>query len=545
MTIATESVNIAERMAAQAAAQPKGRALVFPERGGWITWTYAQLNAETDKLARGLRHIGIHRGMRTIVMVRPGPDFFALTFALFKLGAVPVLIDPGIGRKSLGRCIAEAKPKAFIGVPLAHAARVLLGWAGTARILVTAGPRLFWGGHTLGAVRRLGEGGGFEPASTSADDNAAILFTSGSTGVPKGAMYTHGVFSAQVAMLRNHFGIRPGEVDVPTFPLFALFAPALGMTAVIPEMDFTRPGSVEPENIIGAIQHFQATQMFGSPALLDRVGRYGSERGIQLTSLTRVISAGAPVSPRILERFAKLLPSEALIHTPYGATEALPVASITHKEVLGDTQRSTWQGKGVCIGRPLPGMEVTVIKLSDEAILKWSEDLLAAPDEVGEIAVKGPVVTKSYFGRPEATALAKIPHPDGSVTHRMGDLGYFDAAGRLWFCGRKSQRVITPQGTLFTIPVEGVFNKHPRVRRTALVGVGAAPDQRPVLCVELEPGHGVSEALIRELRELGAAHALTKGIEDILFHPGFPVDIRHNAKIFREQLANWAAGRLG
>jgi acyl-CoA synthetase (AMP-forming)/AMP-acid ligase II len=188
-------------------------------------------------------------------------------------------------------------------------------------------------------------------------------------------------------------------------------------------------------------------------------------------------------------------------------------------------------------------MDVRVIRISDEPIPSWSEGLALPAGETGEITVKGPVVTREYFRRPEATALAKIPEADGSVRHRMGDLGYFDDKGRLWFCGRKSHRVATPEETLFTIPCEGIFNAHPLVRRTALVGVGGKAGKVPVLCVELEP-EADGEKVRRELLETAARFPSTRRIRTVLFHPGFPVDIRHNAKIFRERLAAWAEERI-
>ncbi|MFQ5654393.1 MAG: fatty acid CoA ligase family protein, partial [Planctomycetota bacterium] len=397
----------------------------------------------------------------------------------------------------------------------------------------------------LRAAARPGDG--FEIAGTRAGEPAAILFTSGSTGPPKGAVYTHGIFQAQVDLLRSTYGIEPGEIDLPTFPLFALFDAALGMTAVIPEMDFTRPARVDPARILGPIEELGVTNLFGSPALIDTVGRHGAARGVRLPTLRRVLSAGAPVPPRALERFTQMLSPGVEIFTPYGATEALPVASIGSAEILGETARGTAEGKGVCVGRPVEGIDVAVIGISDDPIERWSEDLRVGAGETGEIVVRGPVVTRAYHERPRATALAKIIDTGGeSLWHRMGDLGRIDEQGRLWFSGRKSQRVITSERTLFTIPVEGVFNAHPAVRRSALVGIGAAGAARPVLCVEREreARRADREKLTAELLQLGAAHGHTRAIDTVLYHDDFPVDIRHNAKIFREKLAAWAARRL-
>ncbi len=511
--------------------------------------SFRELEDASNRTALALNAAGIRRGMRTALMVPPGLDFFTLTFALFKAGAVPVLIDPGIGVRNLGGCLAHAQPEAFVGIAKAHAARVLLGWArASVRINVSVGGKWFWGGHTLRALREtIPADQAFAPIEPSPDETAAILFTSGSTGTPKGAVYTHEIFNTQVAHIRRLYGIEPGEIDLATFPLFALFGPALGMTAVVPEMDASRPASADPANIVGAITKFGITNMFGSPALLDRVGRYGEAQGIKLPTLRRTISAGAPMSARVLERFAALLPRGAQVFTPYGATECLPVASIGSAEILGETRARSDRGAGVCIGRPVAGLKARIIRISDEAIALWDEALVLPAGEIGEIAVQAAHATRSYFNLPEATELAKIQDPaSGSFYHRMGDVGYFDAQGRLWFCGRKAHRVVTPQGTRFTDPCEGVFNTNPKVVRTALVGVQRDGAIEPVLCVELEASarNESKNAIRAELRELGSRHELTRQIRTFLFHPAFPVDVRHNAKIFRDKLALWAKRQL-
>ena len=558
MTV-SPTVNVATHLAARAAAEPDRPAIHMPRRGTYETITFAQLDLLSGHLARGLDHVGIRRGVRTVLMVRPSLDFFALTFALFKVGAVPVLIDPGMGIRNLGQCLAEARPEAFVGIPKAHAARRVLRWArDTIRTTVTTGSRLFGGRHTLRQLRQTGEQlGPLLTADTRAEETAAVLFTSGSTGVAKGVVYTHGIFAAQVESLRTVYGVEPGEVDLSTFPLFALFAPALGMTAVIPDMDPTRPAMVDPPKIIGAIERFGVTNLFGSPALINRVGRYGAERGVKLPTLRRAISAGAPVPAAVIERFAAMLTPGVQVFTPYGATEALPVASIGSDTILKETRHLTDRGRGVCVGRPVPGMEVRVIPITDGPVPVFDEGMALPVGEVGEFAVSGPVVTAEYFGRPQATALAKMRDSAGRLWHRMGDVGYQDDHGRLWFCGRKSHRVVTPDGTLFTDQAEPVFNTHPAVFRTALVGVTLGGRVRPVVCVELEPidweyfrNRGLKPALqswesVRdELQQIARRHAHMAAIETFLLHPGFPVDVRHNSKIFREKLAVWAATKL-
>jgi acyl-CoA synthetase (AMP-forming)/AMP-acid ligase II len=538
--------NIAAHLPEMARRQPETIAIIFPKEQRSLT--FVELDNMCNRIAHGLIACGIGRGVRTVLMVTPSPEFFALTFALFKIGAVPVLIDPGLGIKNLKTCLAEAEPQAFIGIPKAHIARLLFGWGkASLKTFVTVGPRLFWKGTTLAAIlKQTSAELKFPMAATEKDETAAILFTSGSTGPPKGAVYSHGNFAAQVEALRNVYGICPGEIDLPTFPLFALFAPALGMTAVIPEMDFTRPGSVNPRKILTTIQQYGVTTMFGSPALIKRVGLYGEQHGVRLPKLKRVISAGAPVPAAVLEKFTLLLEPGAEIFTPYGATEALPVCSIGSGEILAETRSITDSGGGVCIGRPVAGVRLEVIEISDEPIEFWDDSLRVPSGRIGELVVQGEQVTRSYFNRPEADLQAKIvDHDRNSFFHRMGDLGGMDEHGRYWFCGRKSHRVVTVDETLFTIPCEAVFNTHPCVSRSALVGVGKRGEQLPVLCVELEKGQKIDRDLLRkELLEIAAAHIHTHGIRTILFHPAFPVDIRHNAKIFREKLACWAEKSL-
>ena len=543
--LTTNIVNISRPLTEMARLQPLAPAIIFPAQNRTIT--FQQLDEWSDRLAAGLEKYGIVRGVRTALLVPPGPDLFSLTFALFKVGAQPVFIDPGIGARNMKGCLVDAAPLAFIGIRKAHLARRLLGWGKESlRILVTVGGGRIWGGIPLEEIEQAGRGLPFVPAATGQDEIAAILFTSGSTGPPKGVVYTHGNFVAQVEALRRLYGIVPGEIDLPTFPLFALFAPALGMTALIPQMDFTRPGLVDPERVLGPAASYGATTMFGSPALLNRVGRYGAKHGRSLPTLRRVISAGAPVSAAVLERFTALLPPDAEIFTPYGATEALPISSIGSREILGETCLATCEGKGICVGRAVEGISLRIIAISDDPVDRWREDESLPDGQIGEIVVSGPQVTASYFGRPEATRLAKIITADNRLWHRMGDLGYLDAMGRLWFCGRKSHRVITGEETLFTIPVEGVFNSHPLVFRTALTGVGEPGRQLPVLCVELEKkaGRAAQEQIRQELLLLGSRYPHTASVTTILFHPAFPVDIRHNAKIFREKLALWAAKEL-
>jgi acyl-CoA synthetase (AMP-forming)/AMP-acid ligase II len=540
----TEACNIAAALPRLARERPDHVAMRCPGRNGDYRQqlTYAQLDARSDAIAAGLARRGLARGTRIVVMVRPTPEFFLVMFSLFKAGAVPVLVDPGIDRRALKQCLDEARVDGFIGIPLAMLAKALLGWAKSARVRITTGTRAWFADATLAAIEGAGSGAGPQLVDTQPDDIAAILFTSGSTGVPKGVVYRHRHFVAQVAMLRDAFGIEPGGVDLPTFPPFALFDPALGLTSIIPDMDPTRPARADPRKLLRAIERFGVSQLFGSPALM----RVLAGHGVPLPTVRLVTSAGAPVPADVVARMRELLPADAQFWTPYGATECLPVAVIEGRE-LQATRAATEAGAGTCVGRPVPPNAVRIIGIDDAAIARWSAVRLSPPGEVGEITVAGPTATDSYFNRDAATALAKIREllADGSerVVHRMGDLGYFDGEGRLWFCGRKSQRV----GALSTEQVEPIFDVHPDVRRTALVGIARGDARRPVLCVELlerRQSRSARQRIEQELRAIAARHAHLAPVDTFLFHPDFPVDIRHNAKIGREKLAAWAAKQV-
>ena len=546
-----DPINVAVHLQRMARTQPFKRAVVYPhsrdrnDRVAYTHLTFQQLDLESDRLAFGLEQAGITRGTRTILMVKPSLEFFALVFAVFKIGAVPVVVDPGMGIRRMLECFRETRPTAFIGISIAHVLRVVYRrFFGTVRVWVTVGRRWFWGGHTLSKLRPDTRDP-FPIAGTARDETAAILFTTGSTGPAKGVVYSHGIFDAQIHRIKRQYDIASDEIDLPTFPLFALFDPALGMTAVVPDMDPTRPARANPLKIIEAITNHGVTNMFASPALLNRVGAYGKARGMRLPSLKRVISAGAPVMPKVLDQFAGLLSGEAEIYTGYGATEAMPVASIGSREILAETRAVSEGGRGVCVGKPIQGIDVRIIEISDGPIETWSPDLTVAAETVGEIAVRGDIVTSQYYSRPEADALAKIRDGD-TVWHRMGDLGRMDPKGRIWFYGRKSHRVMTDAGPLFTIACEAIFNTHPRVFRSALVGVGSTPCRKPVMCIELYPDDdGSRKALLsRELLDLAQSTAWTRSIDTFLYHDGFPVDIRHNSKIFREKLARWAEKKL-
>jgi len=543
-------VNIAGFLPVLAKRKPDSPAIYFAKRkkDTYQVYTYKQLNQESDWIAAGLLAYGVESGMRVVLMVKPSFEFFSLVFALFKAGIVPVIIDSGLDRAKLRRALEQVEPQGFIGIPLAHVARIILGWGKkTIEKLITVGPRLGWGGASLAQIRKLGQCSA-APALplTKAQDTAAILFTSGSTGIPKGTVYSHSNFLAQVKYIKKLYAIEPGEVEVPTFVLFALFAPALEMLSVIPYMDFSAPASANPEHIIKLVHSFNASTMFVSPSLLDNLARYATSHNLKMPSLKRVISAGAVVRPKTVALFKQLLNDRAELFTAYGATEALPISNIGGNDILQETQHKTHEGFGICVGKVAPDLAVKIITISDSPITLWSDDLVLTPGEIGEICVQGPQVTAAYFNMAAETTYAKIPLANNQgFYHRMGDVGYLDDQDRLWYCGRKTQRVVSKNKTYFTEVCEGIFNQHPAVFRSALVGVPINGVMQPVVCVELEEDRKHNFLVVKqELLALVVQFPQTENISWILQHKKLPVDIRHNAKITREQVALWASKEI-
>jgi acyl-CoA synthetase (AMP-forming)/AMP-acid ligase II len=556
-----ENANIARHLALMAAAHPTRAALKIPRgrtRAGdieYLSLSFAELDVEVSAWKVRLAVAGIARGDRTLLLVRQGLPLIASAFALFRLGAVPVVIDPGMGLKNFLACVARSRPTALVGIPFAQIlSRLFRPSFRTVRTRVTASGSLTARRSSGSEIVNLKS----EIVNSSPSELAAVLFTSGSTGAPKGVCYEHGMFDAQVRLIRETYAIQPGEIDLPLLPIFALFNPALGMTTIVPEIDPRRPAEVDPAKIVQAIRQENVTNSFGSPTLWRKIGEHCVAEKITLPTLRRVLCAGAPVPAALWKSSSAFLPHGQL-HSPYGATEALPVASVSSREIDPTTTR------GACVGRPISGIDVRIIAVIDGPVAALADTCELPRGEIGEMIVRGPVVTQSYDALPAATAAAKISDASvaprsaaqpsaldaplsgtGAVWHRMGDCGYLDADGRLWFVGRKVERVETHQGTLHTEPCEQVFRCHPRVTRCALVGLGERGRQRPALIVEaVVKDSAAARVFARELRVLALEHAHTTPVKLFYFHPKFPVDVRHNAKIHRLTLAQWAATAKG
>jgi acyl-CoA synthetase (AMP-forming)/AMP-acid ligase II len=535
---------VADRLRANARAFPDRPALRYPagEPGVYHSRTFAEIDRDSDALAAGLAGAGLRAGHRTIVMTPVGPDLVTLVFALFKAGAVPIIVDPGMGLRRILHCYRMVGAQAFIGIPAMH----LLRWLrprvfGQVRLSVTTGRQRWWGALTM---RDLGRSAGPPPRiPVGPDDLMMISFTTGSTGAAKGVEFTYGSLDATIRTAISEYGHTPDDVGLVTSMPFLFLHLLIGATSVLPGIDFRRVARADPAVVAQAIVEHRVTTMFASPALLDPLARHLSALGRRLPSPRRVVSGGAPVSADLVAQLREVLgQADANVYATYGATEATPIASIESRDLLRpDTRSASESGAGVCVGTPIGGTHLRIVRLIESRPLTCV-DLPAG--EVGEILVSGPVVSRRYLAPPEANETTKLSD-GGRLWHRTGDVGRLDDRGRLWFCGRRDDIVTTAHGPLYPVRCESVLNVHDEVYRTAVVGVGRAGAQRPVVCVELHPGIAGREwrRIAGEMGALAARHSATRELTRFIRHPAFPVDVRHNAKISRVALAEWAARR--
>jgi len=493
--------------------------------------SFSQLDQTVDQAVVELFDAGIQKGDKALLFVNPGPGLIIWAFALFRIGAVPVVIDPGMGMKSFLKCIHRTQPDAMVGISRAFwMSRILRGpfKSVSKRYLVRPGN-----------FGRPAEKKSF-PANHHVDPNqlAAIVFTSGSTGTPKGVRYLHRTFDTQIQALKNVFGMMPGEIDLTTLPIFGLFNPALGITSVLPEINPRKPASADPSKLVHALIHHKITTAFASPIIGKKIVSASNAKKLLFPAMNRFFLAGAPVPPSLAEGLQQCLPHGKVI-VPYGATEALPVSS-THAAEILQNKTSILAGEGSLIGTPVPGAKVCIIPSVPSPLPDYKEGFSGLnPGQVGEICVSGGMVSAGYDRMPGATCDARFKIGNDPF-HRMGDLGYFDSAGQLHFLGRKVECIVTKDGPIETERCEPSINQLPFVQKCALIGLGAPPDQQPCLVIEpvREQMRKVGEvALRKEVLDECKNRFAKFNIQRVLFEKHLPVDARHNAKIHRLSLA--------
>lgn len=544
-------MNIADFVYENARKFPNKKAIVTPYcrdasgRIAYTHYTYQQFVEASQRLSLALYGHGIRPGTRILLFVKPCLDFSVLVFALFKIGAVPIFIDPGVGRKNLLATVLKTQPKVMIAEPVVHILRRFFPrvFSSINLFITTKKPSFF--SSRISLQEMLKEEMQFEfreMEKVQGQDLAAIIYTSGGTGIPKGVLYTHEMFYQQVSIFKTLLPFTENEIDLSGFPLFSLFAIAMGMTSVIPWLDAAKPASADPVLLLKHIRDNNVSLATGSPAIWERLADYCLQNDILLPSLRGVIMFGAPIALNLHYKMQAILPN-GTTYTPYGATEGLPISWISGQEILQSFSEKTLAGGGTCIGKAVSSTKTKVIKTSFEILSDLSKAEELAPYEVGELLVNGSQVTKEYFELPNETAKAKIV--DGEMFwHRMGDLVYKDDKDYLWFCGRKVHQVTTDQQVYYPIPCEAIFNQHPAVRRSALIVfkqraaiVIERKDQRTSLTGEEK------ESFRKELLSYALKFPHTQSISHFFIYKTFPVDYRHNIKIDRLFLRDYFASR--
>tara|TARA_B100001057_G_C22857383_1_gene953173 strand:+ start:1083 stop:2693 length:1611 start_codon:yes stop_codon:yes gene_type:complete len=523
--------NIASHLKEASVRLPDEKAILSGKTGGFPDKSFLELYRDVKTTAAFLKSKGVGKGDKTLLFVRSGYELIVLAFSLFFIGAVPIIIDPGMGLKSLLRCIQSTRPSHMVGIPLAH-------WVGrffrkpfqSVRNRILVHPETFFSDALEGLT-----GKDLIPVNSSPDELAAIVFTSGSTGPPKGVCYMNKTFNGQIRMLKENFGMQEGEVDMATLPIFALFNPALGITTVIPEMNPSRPAKASAESLVETLQTYEVTTAFASPVIGRKIAHWCMDNKTRLPLMKRFFLAGAPSPPQLVEDLASIMENGKVI-IPYGSTEALPISFCDHLDVM-KSRKGTEKGQGSCLGKPLPGVSIKLFPVSSSPFAPDPKEV--QDDQVGEICVAGPTVTEEYYRMPGATLDSKFKK-ESKTYHRMGDLGYFDVNGNLRFLGRKAERIETSDGPLETEKCEPIVNSIEGVRRSSLIGIGRKNPMEACIVVEPKKGFGNSKAkeilrreILDKLRNSWPKH----NIEKVFFEKALPVDARHNAKIHRLSLA--------
>lgn len=500
------------------------------ERGASREVSWAQLSTVVERMARGLSLRGVAPGDRIAVLIPPGPDLIAVVYACWRIGASVVITDAGLGVRGMRRAIRGAGVTHTLGIDRARpllrtipvpglrlsmrdlADIVREGW--TPRRDAATGPEQ--GDSATGEVRR-------------SDDEAVVVFTSGSTGPAKGVVYTHGQILRTCALLTEHYQLTGDDGLVAAFAPWAVLGPALGIPSAIPDMDVTKPRTLSAQALADATRAVRGTLMWASPAALANVVRTATESGVtpaEFDSLRLVLAAGAPVSAALLADAQQLF-THAQVRTPYGMTEVLPVCDVTFDEIV-----EAGRGNGVLVGRPLPGVDVRIAPLDQRGVP--AEGLTDEPDVTGEIVVRGAHMRDRY----DALWFTQRIASRNIGWHRTGDVGHLDGQGRLWIEGRLSHVIVTAEGVVTPVAVEQAAQTLDEVVSAACVGVGPVGDQQVVVVVTGPDARQVVAAadLTMAIRSLAGI-----GLAAVLVRDELPVDIRHNAKIDRSRLGDWAA----
>jgi acyl-CoA synthetase (AMP-forming)/AMP-acid ligase II len=513
-------------------------------KNNYTELSYQDFEQYIDQLSHAFVAAGISNNDRVLLMVPPGRNMISSVFALLRMGAIVVMVDGGIEIEKMLGCIKTAQPTALVGVQgIIQLSVQFPDSFANVRTMLTLGevePQVIaaCNGNIQPLANFITDHQPFTPVNKTELQLSIILFTSGSTGSPKGVEYTPRMIQAQLAAMRQTWQLSSDDIDMPVFPAFTIGSIGIGMTVVVPNMDAVNPAQADPERIIQALVDYKISYSFGAPAFWLAILQYCKQQQQVLPQLRVLLVGGAPVPDELILGFSEVL-INGQVQVTLGATEASAVVSISQNELVVNTLELTRQGNGVCVGRAVAGSKIATIAINDQPIEKWSDADTLAAGVIGELVVTGDNVSHHYYNNQTANKHGKIPTAEGDLYHRMGDAGYIDRQGRFWFCGRVAQLCYSQGQYWYPSKIEAVLDSLAGVRRTALVTIEVKQQHQLVVCIELmqaEDHHSIDQQqLFKRLTELN--YPVKYIIES---KEGFPVDIRHNSKINRPALSQWA-----
>ncbi len=515
-------MNILEVFRRTAESAPN-RAAILDRKKRWgksRTLSFRELDARARQLAALFREHQLNAGDVVLVFVPMSAELYVVLTAAFQLGLVVMFLDPAIGSQQLEPCVRLAGPRAFIGTMQAYAFRLASPVLRGIEKAFIVGPALP-GAISLTAARKLVPYDSI--VECDSETPALITFTSGSTGVPKGVVRTHGFLLTTQRICAKHLALEPGTVDLTTMPIFAMANLASGISSLIPDVESSSVARVRPDLVVAQIQSYHPASTVASPELLDRLTDFCLKRQICLNSFRRVIAGGAPVFPRLHSKLSMTFPNAELIFL-YGSTEAEPIACISQREIATEDIAHMLSGKGLLAGRPIPEINLRIIRdrwgtpvgpYSDKQFV--SESL--PPNQAGEIVVAGDHVCQGYVGG-QGDSETKV-RVEGRIWHRTGDAGWLDGQGRLWLLGSCAARIADERGILYPLSVEVPLSSQRQVVRSACV----SQEGRRVLVLELrEPLNRASVGSFLD-------NIKWASVDDVIAVRRIPVDSRHRGKV--------------
>jgi acyl-CoA synthetase (AMP-forming)/AMP-acid ligase II len=493
----------------------------FPDKMRHESITWLELNQRVARVAGGLLDLGIKPGDIVMVYLPMSLELYLSLLAIGRIGAIAAFLESWARDVHLQSCAKLMQPKAFISHKDLSNLNIPM------KIMV--GKEIPAGVHSFSEVETKEKKAEIQPVSD--DTTALVTFTTGSSGIPKGANRTHSFLLAQHKALSQAFPYRPDDLDMTAFPVFLLNNLAGGISTVLTAIDLGNPGPEDVKILTGQILSAKPTCITLPPSLIWHIANFCKKANLQLLSLRRTITGGAPVGPEMIKAYKEVAPNSEFMIL-YGSTEAEPVAHIEGQQILDELSNIKEEQLGVCVGTPVKGIRTHVVKITREPIVLDKNGWVAwdvEPGEVGELLVSGPQVCKDYYNNPEAVKENKVK--DGEIVwHRTGDLAYFDNKGRIWIVGRIHNAIRRKGVWYYPIGAELIIRKLNFVKQAAFVGIPDSELGEKTVAVysTFERPENIDE------HKQSVKEALEKNnipVDQVVYMEAIPLDPRHHSKI--------------